>query len=168
MKALALALGAIAILAGPAVAAPEDTANKISAEIMSPYCPGVTLHDCPSAEADKMRERIRDMAASGLSEDEIMNELVAQYGESIHAVPSADGGGITAWILPGVVAVVGAGFAATLARRWTRARERDREREDVETRRALRETSPELRERLEAELAAQRASIAGGKPGAAS
>ena len=168
MRAFALALGTVAILATPALAAPEDVANRISGEIMSPYCPGVTLHDCPSPEADRMRERIRDMAADGMSEDEIMDELIAQYGETIRAVPSADGGGITAWVLPGVVALVGAGFAATLARRWTRARERDREREDLATRRALRETSPEQRERLEAELAAQRASIAGGKPGAAS
>lgn len=163
-----LALGAVTMLAGPAVAAPEDVANEISAEIMSPYCPGVTLHDCPSSEADAMRERIRDMAAAGKSKDQIMDELVSQYGETIRAVPSADGGGITAWILPGVVALIGAGFAGTLARRWTRARETEREREDLETRRALRETSPEQRERLEAELAAQRASIAGREPGAAS
>lgn len=168
MRALLLALGLMGVLAAPAIAAPEDVANEISTQIMSPYCPGVTLHDCPSTEADKMRERIRAMAAAGKSEDEIMEELVAQYGESIRAVPSADGGGITAWVFPGIVALVGSGFAVTLARRWTRAREDERAREDLEARRALRETSPEQRERLEAELAAQRARISGRKPGAVS
>lgn len=152
--------------ASVAQAAPEDVANRISGEIMSPYCPGVTLHDCPSKEADALRERIKDRAAAGWSEERIMDELVEQYGESIRAIPPGDGGGIIAWLLPGLVALIGAGFAAALAMRWTRARDRDRAREDVEARRALNETSPEQRRRLNAELAAQRAEIAGGEPGA--
>lgn len=163
MLALALTFGATSV----AQAAPEDVANRISGEIMSPYCPGVTLHDCPSKEADALRERIEDRAAAGWSEERIMNELVAQYGESIRAVPSSDGGGIVAWLLPGLVALVGFGFAATLAARWTRARERDRADEDLAARRALRDRTPEQRRRLNAELAAQRAEITRGEPGAA-
>lgn len=167
MKALLLGVALAVWIAAPAAAAPEDVANRISAEIMSPYCPGVTLHDCPSAEADALRERIRARAAAGWSEDRIMEELVAQYGDTIHAVPPADGGGIAAWVVPGLVALAGFGTAGMLARRWTRAREQDRSREDREARRWVREASPEQRQRLAAELAAQRAEIAGTDPGAA-
>lgn len=156
MRSLVVALCALVLCAAPAQAAPEDVANRLSGEIMSPYCPGVTLHDCPSKEADALRERIRDWAAAGWSDDRIMNELVAQYGESIRALPPADGGGITAWVIPGLVAIVGAGFAGVLARRWTRARERDRADEELAVRRELREVTPEQRARLAAELAAQR------------
>lgn len=163
MKALMLAVAVTVLIVAPAQAAPEDVANRISGEIMSPYCPGVTLHDCPSKEADALRERIRDRAAAGWSEDRIMDELVAQYGESIHAVPPADGGGIAAWVLPAVVALAGGAFATTLARRWTKARDRDREKEDLAARRSLRETSPEQKARLADELAAMRAQTVRGK-----
>ncbi len=164
MKALLLSVALAISIAAPAAAAPEDVANRISEQIMSPYCPGVTLHDCPSAEADALRERIRDRAAAGWSEDRIMEELVAQYGAGIHAVPPADAGGIAAWVVPGLVALGGFGTAAMLARRWTRARDQDRAREHREARRWVRDASPEQRQRLAAELAAQRAEIAGTEP----
>ena len=167
MRALALALLVAVTVTGPAQAAPEDVANRISGEIMSPYCPGVTLHDCPSPQADELRERIRGWAASGWSDDRIMDELVAQFGESIRAVPAADRGGITAWLLPALVALSGMSIATFLARRWTRARALEREKEELAARRALRDTTPEQRRRLEAELAAQRAEMATGTPGAA-
>lgn len=166
MKAVALAVLVVVAVASPAQAAPEDVANRISGEIMSPYCPGVTLHDCPSAQADALRERIRGWAAAGWSDERIMDELVAQFGETIRAVPAADGGGIAAWLLPALVALGGMTVAAFLARRWTRARALDREKEELAARRAIRETTPEQRQRLDAELAAQRAEMAPGAPGA--
>ncbi len=163
MTRLLAALLLVGVLASPAAAAPlgagpEDVANRMSGEIMSPFCPGVTLHECPSQEATDLRDRIEGWAAAGWSEERIMNELVAQYGDGIRAVPPSDGGGIVAWLLPGVVAVGGALFAGTLARRWTRQRERDRAGEDLEARRSI---TPEQRRRLAGELAALEARSAG-------
>lgn len=163
MKAFGLALCLVLALAPAAGAAPEDTANRISGNIMSPFCPGVTLHDCPSPQADALRERIRDWAAAGLGEDRIMDRLVAEYGEEVRAIPPGDGGGITAWIVPALVAVAGATLAGALARRWTKAREREREEEDLEARRRVRELTPEQRERLDTELARQEALMLGAR-----
>lgn len=150
------------VIASPAQAAPEDIANKLSGEIMSPFCPGVTLHECPSQQAIDLRERIEAWAARGWNEERIMNELVAQYGEGIRAVPPSDGGGIIAWLLPGAVALGGAAFAGILARRWTKERERERANEDLEVARSLRSVSAEQRQRLAAELAAFEAHGGGG------
>lgn len=161
MRTLAVALALLVTLAPAAQAAPEDTANRISENVMSPFCPGVTLHDCPSPLADELREQIRGWAATGMSEQRIMDRLVAEYGEEVRAIPPGDGGGITAWIVPALVALAGAGFAGMLARRWTQARERDRAREDLEARRRFRELTPEQRERLDAELAIQQAQMLG-------
>lgn len=158
---LVLALGLTLAIAPPANAAPEDVANRISERVMSPFCPGVTLHDCPSPQADALRERIRDWAAAGLSEDRIMDRLVVEYGEEVRAVPPGDGGGITAWVVPALVALAGATTAGFLARRWTKARERERQTEDLEARRRYRELTPEQRERLDAELALQEARMLG-------
>lgn len=165
MRALGVALALLVVLAPAAQAAPEDVANRISENIMSPFCPGVTLHDCPSPQADDLRERIRGWAADGMSEERIMDRLVAEYGEEVRAIPPGDGGGIAAWAVPALVALAGAGFAGTLARRWTLARERERKREDLEARRSLREPTPEQRERLNAELAIQRARMLGDTDG---
>lgn len=161
MKLLGAAVALVLVLAPGALAAPEDTANRISENIMSPFCPGVTLHDCPSPQADDLRERIRGWAAQGMSEERIMDRLIAEYGEEVRAIPPGDGGGITAWAVPASVALGGAALATTLARRWTRARERDREQEDREARRRYRELTPEQRERLDAELALQEAHMLG-------
>jgi cytochrome c-type biogenesis protein CcmH/NrfF len=161
MRALLVALGAVVLFATPAVAAPEDVANRLSNEIMSPFCPGVTLHDCPSAEADALRERIRNWSADGWSEDQIMSELTAEYGPGINAVPPNDVGGLAPWMLPALVAGGGLFFTGALARRWTKAREEERRREDIENARSLR-TTPEQRSRLEAELAAHRAAGSAG------
>ena len=52
MKRLALMTLVVLALAGPVSAqSPEDLANDISQKVMSPFCPGVTLHDCPSQSA---------------------------------------------------------------------------------------------------------------------
>lgn len=161
MKLVAAVFALVLILAPSALAAPEDTANRISENIMSPFCPGVTLHDCPSPQADDLRDRIRGWAAQGMSEERIMDRLVAEYGEEVRAIPPGDGGGITAWVVPVLVALCGAGLATILARRWTKAREREREREDKEARRRYRELTPEQRERLDAELALQEAHMLG-------
>ena len=141
MKARAVALGVIlaALAAAPALAGPQEVAAAVAREIMSPFCPGVTLHDCPSAQADDMRRQIVDMADSGLTKDEIVSDLVAEYGESIRAAPRNP----AASALPFLAAASGALIAWRLARRWSRARPAAPERADV--------TAAE-RARLEAEL----------------
>lgn len=151
----------VLLLAGPAAAAPEDVANRISNQIMSPFCPGVTLHDCPSQQADDLRARIRGWAEEGWSEDTIMEELRAEYGPGIGAVPANDVGGIPPWLLPALVAGGGLFFTGALARRWTHARDEERKREEIELRRSVRMT-PEQKARIDTELAAHQASELGG------
>jgi cytochrome c-type biogenesis protein CcmH/NrfF len=114
-----VAVALVALTASPALAAPEDVAADISAEIMSPFCPGVTLHDCPSAEADQLRLEITQWADAGWSRDRIMAHLVSEYGDDIRALPPASGRGLAAWLLPGLALVVGAGIAGMLVRRWS-------------------------------------------------
>ncbi len=82
MKRLALMTLVVLALASPVSAqSPEDLANDISQKVMSPFCPGVTLHDCPSQSALDMRDRIEGYARSGMSEAAIMDRLEAEYGD---------------------------------------------------------------------------------------
>jgi len=134
--------------AGPAAAGPDDVAADVYREVMSPFCPGVTLHDCPSSEADELRLDIARWAEAGMSRSEIMARLEAEFGPDIRAVPEGEGAGLFAWLLPAVGAVAGLLLAWTLARRYASRRAVDRP--------PAGGPSPEERQRLEGELAAIR------------
>jgi cytochrome c-type biogenesis protein CcmH/NrfF len=150
---------ALLLLASPAAAGPEDVANDIASKVMSPFCPGVTLHDCPSAEAQDLRDRIERWARQGLSEDQILDSLEADYGVAIRSTPPAGDGGWLAWALPGTALVVGLVLGWLLLRRWTNAAARSREREEESMERARKgavgreELEDRDRRRLERELA---------------
>lgn len=120
--AVALACLGLMTIALPARAAPEDLANKISSEVMSPFCPGVTLHDCPSSEATEYRDKIVGWARGGWSEDRIMERIRSDFGPVVNATPPTEGAGIVAWLLPALAVLLG-GIAATVAvRRWASRR----------------------------------------------
>jgi cytochrome c-type biogenesis protein CcmH/NrfF len=159
VRAAAAAVVALLLLASPAAAGPEDVANDIASRVMSPFCPGVTLHDCPSAEAQALRDRIEKWARQGLSEDQILNSLEADYGVAIRSTPPAGDGGWLAWALPGTALVVGLVLGWLLLRRWTNAAARARAREEESMERAREgpvgreELGDRDRRRLDAELA---------------
>ena len=111
----------LSLMPATAHAAPEDVANAVSQEVMSPYCPGVTLHDCPSSSAQEMREQITEWARAGMTKDEILARLEDEFGSSIRAVPRGSAG-VFAWLLPALALAGGATAAFFLARRWSRRR----------------------------------------------
>lgn len=100
-------------------ASPEDTASKISQRVMSPFCEGVTLHDCSSDSAEALRVRIAEMAADGVSEEQIMDALIADYGP-IRAAPTKSGSGLLAWLPPALGLIGAALVASLLVRNWVK------------------------------------------------
>jgi cytochrome c-type biogenesis protein CcmH len=115
-----LALVPIGALAGP-----DDVAVSVSQKIMSPFCPGLTLHDCPSDAAAELREDIAGWARDGMSEDEIIERLEDEFGPGVLATPPKEGSGLIAWLLP-IAGLLGAAvIGILLARRWTRATARE-------------------------------------------
>ncbi len=124
MRRLAAIVGLLCFVLLPvtAHATPEDTANDIAQEIMSPYCTGVTLHDCPSAQASEMRDRIAGWAEDGWSKDRILAHLETQWGDGIRATPPTEGAGLLAWLLPGLAVLGGAIGAAFAVRKWSKRR----------------------------------------------
>lgn len=116
MKRAMLALLVLLAWASPAAAQdPEDVAARVSQEIMSPFCDGVTLHDCPSQAADELRARITTMARSGMTQEQIISTLEEEYGDRIRATPRSP----LAWIVPALAVIAGLAALTLLARRWT-------------------------------------------------
>ena len=146
MRTLAAIAAALA-LAAPAAAQtqpePRTNLSDIEDEVVCLVC-GTTLELTDNApQAEQLRDQIRGLIDQGLTKDEIKDELVDEYGESILATPEPDGFNLTAWIIPGLailLAAIGIGFGL--------ARNRGRRKPDPEP--AL---SDEDRARLDADLA---------------
>ena len=124
---LALALAApAAAQPAPAPATPSSTADaeaqRLFREVMSPFCPGLTLADCPSPNAFTLRDDIKARLARGESRETIVNELVARYGARILSDPSSTPIGSVVWGVPIAVSALAALALAFFVRRATRRR----------------------------------------------
>jgi cytochrome c-type biogenesis protein CcmH/NrfF len=128
--ALALALGLAAVPAAvaaaeegatpPARAGEEGFGHALARELMSPFCPGRALSDCPSAEAASLRAWILVQAAAGRSREDVLAELLERYGEQILAAPRPRGFGLTAYAIPIGAFLGGGALVALFLRRQTR------------------------------------------------
>ena len=98
----------------------DAEAQALFREVMSPFCPGLTLADCPSPNAFTLRDEIEARLKKGESGDAILDELVATYGTQILADPSDTPIGSVVWGVPFAFSAVAAVGLAWFLRRATR------------------------------------------------
>lgn len=97
---------------------PQASLPDIEDEVMCPVCGTLLQLASESPQAERERALIRQLIAQGKTKDEIKDELVAEYGKDVLAVPDSDGFDLVAWVVPGLVVVAG-GLAIFLGlRRW--------------------------------------------------
>jgi cytochrome c-type biogenesis protein CcmH/NrfF len=120
LAAFAVAVGIVT--ATPAFAAADGAAPGwgygLWNELMSPFCPGRTLADCPSEQAEQLREWIVAQEEQGRAKEDVTSELFRSFGDVLRQAPAAEGIGLAAYLVP--IAIFGAGgglVALFLARR---------------------------------------------------
>ena len=154
----ALAIAAALLLPTTALAAsakpgtpPKAQANlpDIEDQVMCPVC-GTALNLSFSPQADRERAFIRHEIAQGKTEDEIIDDLVAQYGTSVLAEPPKSGFDLTAWLVPGIAIIIAAIAIGFGLRRWRRA---GRKLEEKAATNGDEPLDSEDRERLDSDLA---------------
>lgn len=103
----------------------EAEAKVIEGLLISPCCwrQPVSVHF--SGASDEVRTEVRQMLASGLSRDEILDRYVAEYGERILAKPKAEGFSALAYFLPAIFLLVGGGVAVVVIRKLRPSRNED-------------------------------------------
>gem|GEM_PF-4915064 len=75
--------------------------EEVTDLIMSPGCDYIyTLTNCPSPQAEQMRELIKDRLRKGESKEEILSYFEKVYGTKILAQPSKKGFYFVAWWFP--------------------------------------------------------------------
>ena len=102
---------------GQAQVEPRASLPDIEDEVMCTVC-GTTLQLSTSPQATRERTFINGLIADGLDKEQIKDELVAEYGADVLAVPSTSGFDLTAWLIPIVGFLVAAFGIALAARRW--------------------------------------------------
>lgn len=151
MKRLLLTTAA-ALLATSSVglaAAPQTTLTDIESEVMCPIC-GTLLELAESPQAARERAFISGLIAEGRTKAEIKDELVAQYGDRVLALPQGSGFDLSAYLVPAIGFVLAAVAVAASVWRWRNRPDRSGGDEDDPEPRA---PSGEDAERLDADLA---------------
>jgi cytochrome c-type biogenesis protein CcmH/NrfF len=128
--ALALVARSIGIFSGGVVSSAEEApspspspspssswAYELWHDLMSPYCPGRTLAECPSPAADELRLWILTQAAAGAERAEVEASLYARFGDEIRTTPKAEGWGLAAYVIPAVAFLVFGGIVWLVLRR---------------------------------------------------
>jgi cytochrome c-type biogenesis protein CcmH len=140
-------IGTSAHRSSPDVETPQAVALKLSNEIMSPFCPGLTLAACPSGAAARLRSEIAARLGDGESQSQVLEWLIARFGEDIRATPRPRGVALSLWIVPGLLGgvILWGLFSAAGGLRQTRAAESGPHERTPDT-------EPELESRLDEEL----------------
>jgi cytochrome c-type biogenesis protein CcmH len=85
----------------------DDAVNQIASQLYCPTCENITLDDCTTQSCRQMRALIREQLAEGLTEQEIKDYFVAQYGEKVLGEPPARGLNWVLYVLPPLAFLIG-------------------------------------------------------------
>lgn len=119
---LLLAVGLLAASL-PAAAEEEDWSYELWNELMSPYCPGRTLADCPSGQAEELRLWIVEQERQGRPKQEVARQIYERFGDIVLSAPRASGFGLAAYLIPLFFFLAGGALVFVFLRRQTRLRE---------------------------------------------
>jgi cytochrome c-type biogenesis protein CcmH len=125
-------LAVLALMAFPAVAlgqdCPKTTLGDIEDEVMCPVC-GTPLGLASEApQAQRERAYIERLIADCKSKDEVKQALVAEFGDSVLALPGDQGdddlGDVLVYVVPAVGLLLAAAGIAFAVLRWRRPQRR--------------------------------------------
>ncbi len=60
----------------------HSESTELFRKIWSPYCKGVSLLECPSGQAQQLRDELRDRLSKGETSEDLMRELYSRYGST--------------------------------------------------------------------------------------
>jgi cytochrome c-type biogenesis protein CcmH len=126
LPALSAAALAMSLAAPPGSASAHVSATAIEQQVMCVTCK-IPLPEANSPQAEREKAYIRQLVGRGLSEKQVKNALVAEYGAAVLALPKASGVNLAVYIVPPMVvllALLGVAFAIPRWRRSGRERER--------------------------------------------
>jgi cytochrome c-type biogenesis protein CcmH len=159
MKQIRACVLALAVMAGSSAAyavqpdeimsdpAKESRARDLSRELRCMVCQNQSIDDSDAPLARDLRLLVRERIAAGDSDAQVLDFLVARYGEFVLLKPRLEPHTYLLWLLP-PLALAGGGFALWM---YNRRRTRSATAEDQ----SLRQLTPEEEARLEQLIASE-------------
>ena len=105
-------------IAGPALSL---SVSEVAREVRCPTC-NTPLDVSNSPAAAAMKDFIAARIAKGEGEDQIINELVVEFGRGVLATPPKSGFDLIAWIVPALFVAAGLAAIPFVTRSWARRR----------------------------------------------
>jgi len=91
----------------------DDQVNEVARKLYCPVCENIPLDVCPTQACAEWRAEIRTQLANGATEQDVINDFVARYGEQVVGTPLDPMlralSLLTPWLI-GLVAIVAAGY----------------------------------------------------------
>jgi cytochrome c-type biogenesis protein CcmH len=98
----------------------DDEVNAIAKELYCPVCENTPLDVCPTEACRQWRELIRLQLSEGMTEAEIKQYFVENYGARVLAEPPRAGLNWLIYILPPMIILAGAFILFSSFREWTK------------------------------------------------
>ncbi|WP_322867293.1 cytochrome c-type biogenesis protein [Aquicoccus sp. G2-2] len=115
---------ALICMAGPLWAgqlvdeAPQEARIRaVAMQLRCPVCQSENILDSHSGTAREMLDLVREQAAEGRSNAEIMAFFQSRYGDYVLLAPPASGPGAVIWFIPALLALGGVGLGLWLIAR---------------------------------------------------
>lgn len=98
----------------------EARAREISRDLRCPVCQGEAIDDSNAPISRDLRLLVRERLMEGDSDEEVVDHIVARYGEFVLFNPRATGSGLVLWLAGPAMLLLGGGLAFAMTRRRAR------------------------------------------------
>ncbi len=123
VSVVAVAFILLGLSSGPtAEASAEDRIESLSGSIRCPFCNGESLADSQANVAADYRSLIAEQVEAGMSDEEIIDEFAANFGDSFILDTSTSPWSVALWVLPVAALLIG-GLAVIMMKRRTASNE---------------------------------------------
>lgn len=94
--------------------------DDVQESLICPACldDRMTVAACSDTTAEETRQDIQKRLASGETKEQIIDDYVAKYGDTVLAVPRKSGFNLTAWVIPVVSVTGGIGVVYFALTKW--------------------------------------------------
>ena len=93
-----------------------DRVDALASAIKCPFCNGESLKESQSSVAAEYRALIAQRVADGATDDEVIDEFAAKFGDSYILDTSTTSWSIALWIVPILAISIGAGVVTWMYR----------------------------------------------------
>ncbi|MFO7992963.1 MAG: cytochrome c-type biogenesis protein [Marinobacter sp.] len=103
----------------------EQRFHNLISELRCPKCQNQNIADSNAPISKDMREEAYQMMSTGASDDEVVNAMVARFGEFVRYKPQVERRTLLLWATPVIVVLIGLLIVASIVIRARRNNDSD-------------------------------------------